>query len=69
MAEPLFKKFRDNTFPWGQDAQKAFATLKEALTTTPVLGIPTATDPFILDTDASHTAVAAELLQIQGGGG
>ena len=64
MAEPLFK-IPDNAFLWGQEEQEAFATIKEALTITPVLGILTAMDPFILETDASDTAVAAEL-QIQG---
>jgi hypothetical protein len=32
----------------------------------PVLALPNATDPFILDTDASDRSVGAELIQIQG---
>jgi hypothetical protein len=34
----------------------------------PVLALPNATDPFILDTDASDKSVGAELIQIQEGG-
>ena len=33
----------------------------------PVLALPNATDPFILDTDASDKSVGAELIQLQGG--
>jgi hypothetical protein len=33
----------------------------------PVLALPNATDPFILDTDASDRFVGAELIQVQGG--
>jgi hypothetical protein len=32
----------------------------------PVLALPNATDPFILDTDASDRSVGAELIPIQG---
>ena len=39
----------------------------ELLVRDSVLSIPTADDPFILDTDASDGAVAAELVQVQGG--
>jgi hypothetical protein len=33
----------------------------------PVLALPNATEPFILDTDASDKSVGAELIQIQEG--
>ena len=45
-----------------RERARAFAALKAALLTPPVLSIPTADDPFILDTDASGGAVAAELV-------
>ena len=54
-------------FVWGPEQERAFAALKAALLTPPVLSIPTADDPFILDTDASDGAVAAELIQVQDG--
>ncbi|GFO14330.1 Pol polyprotein [Plakobranchus ocellatus] len=67
LAEPLFRILRNHEFQWGEEELHSFHSLKEALTTAPVLGIPTATDPFILDTDASDFAVGAELLQVQNG--
>lgn len=42
-------------------------SLKNALMTTPVLALPNASDPFILDTDASNVAIGAELIQVQNG--
>ena len=54
-------------FLWGPEQERAFAALKAALLTPLVLSIPTADDPFILDTDASDSAVAAELIQVQDG--
>ena len=44
-----------------------FQQLKRDMTTTPVLAFPNNDDPFILDTDASDTAVGAALYQIQNG--
>ncbi|GFO21462.1 Pol polyprotein [Plakobranchus ocellatus] len=67
MAEPLFRVLRNNASHWGELKKQSFMSQKEALTTVPVLGIPTTTDPFILVTDASDFAIGAELLQIQRG--
>ena len=47
---------------------KAFAELKHALTTTPVLATPDFAYPFELYTDASQFAIGATLLQDQGNG-
>ena len=47
---------------------KAFAELKHALTTTPVLATPEFAYPFDLYTDASQFAIGATLLQDQGDG-
>ena len=54
-------------FLWGPEQERAFAALKAALLTPPILSIPTADDPFILDTDASDGAVAAKLVQVHDG--
>ena len=51
----------------GESQQAAFETLREALVCAPILAYPNATDDFILDTDASGTAIGAELIQVQGG--
>lgn len=57
----LLKKNRP--FDWTSDCQYSFETLKQALTTTPILEYPdfTKTNTFILQTDASNTAIGAVL--------
>ena len=55
------------TTRWGMDCDEAFATLKEKLTTAPVLGYPDFTLPFTLETDASFRGLGAVLSQVQGG--
>ncbi|GFO16517.1 Pol polyprotein [Plakobranchus ocellatus] len=67
VAEPLFRILRNNEFRWGEEEEQSFENLKKALTETPVLGIPSTDDPFILDTDASDVAIGAELIQLQAG--
>ena len=68
IAKPLHILTEKNrVFTWTEDAQKAFDTLKEALTTAPILAYPNPTDPFILDCDASNHGVAGVLSQIQNG--
>jgi hypothetical protein len=54
-------------YDWRQEHQEAFEGLKAALVKAPVLGYPKDKGLYILDTDASHTAIGAELLQIQDG--
>ena len=55
------------TFHWEDKHQQAFDALVEALVCAPVLAYPNSQDTFILDTDASDTAIGAELLQLQEG--
>ena len=54
-------------FEWTESCEHAFQQLKRDMTTTPVLAFPNNDDPFILDTDASDTAIGAALYQIQNG--
>ena len=56
------------TWRWSEVEAKAFAELKHALTTTPVLATPDFAYPFELYTDASQFAIGATLLQDQGDG-
>ena len=46
--------------------QKSFETLKQALTTAPVLAYPDFSTPFLVATDASSRAVGAVLSQLDG---
>ena len=54
-------------FHWDTVHEEAFAALKEFLVSAPILAYPNAQDMFILDTDASDTAIGADLLQLQEG--
>ena len=54
-------------FIWTTDCEEAFSTLKNRLTSAPILGYPTKEDPFILDTDASQFGIGAVLSQRQSG--
>ena len=56
-------------FHWDVPQQEAFEALKNVLVSAPVLAYPNSTDMFILDMDASDTAIGAELLQLQEGEG
>ncbi|GFS88613.1 transposon Tf2-9 polyprotein [Trichonephila clavipes] len=51
---------------WGFDQQNAFQTLKNSLTTPPVLKKEDGTKPYIIRTDASNYALGAVLLQGEG---
>ena len=68
IAEPLAKLTSKNvTFTWSDDCMIAFNKLKAALTGPSVMAYPLTDSPFILDTDASDTAIGAVLSQIQNG--
>ena len=56
-------KTADITGLWNEECREAFQNLKEALTTTPVLGYADFTKPFILETDASFEGLGAVLSQ------
>lgn len=68
IAKPLTKLTEDKrSFIWDADCQQAFETLKEALSKSPILGYPRPEGKFILDTDASNTAIGGVLSQEQDG--
>lgn len=56
----LLKK--DN-FHWSVSADQAFAELKMALTSVPVLALPNYALPFVVKTDASGTGIGVVLMQ------
>ena len=64
IAGPLTDLTRDDVqFKWGGEEESAFHALKEALETAPVLMLPDATKPFVINTDASEYALGAVLQQ------
>jgi hypothetical protein len=50
-------------FKWTPACQKSFETLKEKLTTTPVLMLPDVHKPFLVYCDASYTGLGCVLMQ------
>lgn len=54
-------------FVWTEACESAFEQLKSALTTTPILALPSDEGEYILDTDASDNALGAVLSQVQEG--
>jgi hypothetical protein len=66
ITAPIQKlKKKDVAFVWTEVEQEAFDMLKIALTSTPILAMPTETGDFVLDTDASVVAIAGILHQWQ----
>ena len=64
IASPLHALTRLNkVFQWGGKQQKAFDTLKEKISTTPVLALPNLQQPFEIKTDASDYAMGVVLMQ------
>jgi hypothetical protein len=52
-----------NTFQWEGKQQKSFDTLKEKITTAPVLALPNIQQPFEIETDASGYTMGVVLMQ------
>ena len=67
IAEPLHGLTRKNVkFVWDAQCERSFLELREALAKTPTLSLPTNSDVFILDTDASETGLGAVLSKLEG---
>jgi hypothetical protein len=64
VARPLNElTHKDTTWTWTNRQQEAFTTLKQRVTSEPILAQPVLTDQFDLEVDASGFAVGAVLLQ------
>ncbi|GFT28008.1 retrovirus-related Pol polyprotein from transposon opus [Nephila pilipes] len=64
IARPLHRLTdHKRPFVWSEECEVAFTSLKEALTSSPILSYPDPDKQFILDTDASHANVGAVLSQ------
>jgi hypothetical protein len=67
IAEPLAELMGLAPFEWTKCHQDSFDVLRTALTTAPVLALPTNEDPYRLEANASAYAVGATLSQRQDG--
>lgn len=63
IAAPLTNMLRKQGFLWTAASLHAFETLKNVLTSTPVLALPDFSTPFIVECDASETGIGAVLQQ------
>lgn len=69
VAKPLTELLKKKRkWQWGQEQTAAFLTLKERLTSAPILAVPDFNEPFCLQTDASKHGLGAVLTQVQNGG-
>ncbi|GBM48620.1 Transposon Ty3-I Gag-Pol polyprotein [Araneus ventricosus] len=63
-ARPLHKLTEaKSNFNWTEECEKSFNSLKQALTSSPILTYPRTDKDFILDTDASNEGIGAVLSQ------
>ena len=68
IASPLHKLTeRGRQFHWTSECAAAFASLKQRLINASILAFPDFTQPFLVDTDASHSGIGAVLSQIVDG--
>ena len=67
--KPVSKRKKKTSVPWewGEAQQCAFNTLKEKLSSPPVLAYADFSKPFVLHTDASSKGLGAVLYQVQDG--
>ncbi|GBL98487.1 Retrovirus-related Pol polyprotein from transposon 297 [Araneus ventricosus] len=64
IARPLHKLTEaKSNFSWTEECEKSFNSLKQALTSSPILTYPQTDKDFILDTDASNEGIGAVLSQ------
>ena len=65
IARPLANLLKKGRFQWNDEAEAAFVTLKQAMTTTPTLAMPNFAEPFTIEIDASREGIGAVLTQHQ----
>lgn len=63
VAKPLTNLLKKDSWVWTNDVEQAFANLRTAMMSPPVLALPNFNEVFIIETDASNHAIGAVLMQ------
>ncbi|KAL1558776.1 hypothetical protein AAHA92_09201 [Salvia divinorum] len=63
IAAPLTELLKKDAFSWNDLADKSFADIKRAMSSTSVLRLPDFSSPFVVETDATDFGIRAVLLQ------
>ena len=67
ITAPMAQLTQKKEIVWTEECIRSFETIKKKLTNAPVLGFPSQSEKFYLDTDASNNSIGAVLSQIQNG--
>ena len=66
IMQPLFESTKEKKLDWTDECNKAFQTLKDILTSSPILAFPnfkSSAEAFIVVSDASNIAAGTVLMQ------
>lgn len=63
ICRPLFDALKKDAFLWSEKQEDAFQTVKQIMSSPPVLALPDLSKPFVLEANASGTGIGAVLMQ------